>query len=266
MKQKISFDKDERHLEVKAPSLTVSFNLRKGMSLESLFFNKVSSQALLGEIPLGYYHDISLAADFFSGHSVIEKPGEHKATSLNNCKPVFYFADDGSFVIESESSGSGIMFKSHNVIEDNKIILKKELLFPERKPVRVMQYIFTFIPESWDVETLYYATHNGGRNVEYFNISGHIINQQEPLSLLISAKHGLGATEGFIKVGDKNKELIFKFNQELSALIPSIVFQKSDCGKYFFRLVFSAGEIDETFKSDSNPFSIVSEIEIFCNS
>ena len=58
----------------------------KGLAIESLYFKNVSSEPLLGTLPHGYYDDISLGADFFSGHSIIEKPGEHKITDLKNAR------------------------------------------------------------------------------------------------------------------------------------------------------------------------------------
>ena len=42
---------------------------------------------MLGTIPHGSFEDISLAADYYSCHSVIEPQGEHKITDLENIEP-----------------------------------------------------------------------------------------------------------------------------------------------------------------------------------
>jgi len=73
------------------------------------------------------------------------------------------------------------------------------------------------------------------------------IYHAQTLSSLISAKHGLGATEGLVFVGDKEKKMTFCHDQTKSAVIPSVHFLPLGDGQYFLRLKYSAQEVDETF-------------------
>jgi len=257
-----NYIKNDRYLKVEGKGIEVAFNLRKGMSISSLVFQEISPEPLLGEIPFGKYSDIALAADFFSGHSIVEKPAEHKASSLSQVNPVIIKCRNGLLKLKAESESGGIQFLSSYKISSNYIELTRELIFPYRSPAKIIQYAFTMIPENWDIASLYYETHNGGNCPERYLLGESISIPQSPLSLLVSSKQGMGATEGIIKIGDKNKSLVFSFRQDLSALIPSMIFQKSDCGKYFLRLNLSAGETDETFRQSPKKYSVQSVIKI----
>ena len=115
----------------------------------------------------------------------------------------------------------------------------------------------TFNPEAWDYETLYFKTHNGGSHLETFHLTNIDVNHGEILSSLISARHGLGATEGIVIIGDKYKELKFQHDLMKSALIPTIIYKQINEGKYFIRLQYSAQEIDETLIiNDKGPVNI----------
>ena len=78
------------------------------------------------------------------------------------------------------------------------------------------------------------------------------IDHSQKLSTLISAKRGLGATEGTFILEDHNKSLFFKHDTSESTLIPTLFFQKSKKDPLFCRLQYSAQECDETFKENLN--------------
>lgn len=67
------------------------------------------------------------------------------------------------------------------------------------------------------------------------------------LSPLVTAKHALGATEGVVLVGDKDKAISFHHQPEKCAMIPAIMIRQANDGLFFFRLQYSVQEIDETF-------------------
>ena len=138
-----------------------------------------------------------------------------------------------------------IHISSKNVIFNKRIesnAVEKSIIHP---------YSFTFNPKAWDKNTLCIKTHNGGENLEIFNLKGQNISHGDIYSSLISARHGFGNTEGMFVVGDKNKTILFTCDMASSALIPSIVY-KEMLNTYFFRLQYSAQEMDETVKSKKN--------------
>ncbi|MBA7668556.1 hypothetical protein ES703_76669 [subsurface metagenome] len=105
----------------------------------------------------------------------------------------------------------------------------------------------TFIPTSFDKESLFYATHNGGTIIERFKIGHKVVHHTQSLSHLISAKHGLGATEGIVIIGDDERQISIWHDQTMSALVPSIHYVAMNDNQYFLRLQYSAQEMDETF-------------------
>ena len=122
-----------------------------------------------------------------------------------------------------------------------------EIIIPRRDVATIHPLNITFIPTSFDKDTLFYATHNGGRRIEKFEVKDNIINHAQSLSSLISAKHGLGDTKGIVVIGDDRKQISFWHDQTMSALIPSIHYLPVNDNQYFLRLQYSAQEIDETF-------------------
>jgi len=108
----------------------------------------------------------------------------------------------------------------------------------------------TFIPTSFDKRNLFYASHNGGGEIEKFKIRGDVIEHGRSLSSLISAKQGLGATEGMVIIGDKEKQVCIWHDYSRAALIPTIYYQLAGNNQYFLRLQYSAQEMDETFVED----------------
>jgi len=248
---------DKKWLIVENDNYKVILNKNKGLTIQNLVYKKFGKESLLGTLEHGYFDDISLGADYYSGHAVIERPSEHKITDLGKVEPE---------IIESEW---GVKLKTYHKWNDytfaQYIHLKKEIIIIE-KTINVdaigksifRPYNFTFNPEAWDNESLYVATHNGGSRVEKFFLTGQNISHGDIYSSLISARHGFGNSEGKFVVGDKYKSIAFECNMAISALIPSIIY-KEIVDTYFFRLQYSAGEIDETVKdrpSQSNNMSI----------
>jgi hypothetical protein len=125
-----------------------------------------------------------------------------------------------------------------------------KITLPKRLLATIHPLNVTFFPASFQRQSLTYATHNGGEELEKFKMSTKIHHSQ-PISSLISASNGLGATEGLVIVGDDRKQLKFRHEQTQSAIVPSIHFLPMEGKNYFLRMHYSAQEIDETFKENS---------------
>ena len=97
---------------------------------------------------------------------------------------------------------------------------------------------------------MFYTSHNGGEGIEKFKIRGDVIEHGRSPSSLISAKQGLGATEGLVMVGNKEKQVEIWYDYSKAAIIPTIYYQRAGNNQYFLRLQYSAQEMDETFVED----------------
>jgi len=254
---------NERFISIESDTLCCTFNKLKGLTIKELYFKDISENWILGTLQHGFFDDIRLAADYFSGHSIIEKLGEHKITNLNYSEPEFIF-DKKSVAAYFGEKNKDIKFINNIIFETLRpsLTLKNCIDIPSRFKGLIKPLNFTFNPLAFDKNSLFYATHNGGNTLEYFPLGSYVINQSELLSSLISAKNGLGCTEGVIIIGDKNFKLQFMNNRTLSALIPSINYRPVNENLFFLRLQYSAQEMDETFIKNDSRHSIYSEIEI----
>ncbi len=250
---------DRFNLEVETDGISCVFNKIKGLTAKSVVFKNISDKPLIGTIQHGYYDDISLGADFFSFHSIVERPGEHKFTNLG--KTVFSIEKNDNFVkIEDNQQDKEIIFKKSVYILKDTIKIDITVRLPNRKLARIHPFNITFMPDAWDRESLFFATHNGS-DKEIFYLKDVEVNHAESLSALISAKYGLGATEGVMLIGDKNKTLQINHNPLKSALIPFVFFKPMN-NTFFLRLEYSACEMDDTFKENDEPQNIECEFLI----
>lgn len=226
---------------------------KKGLAIGGLWFKALGAAPIIGTLPLGYYEDISLGADFFSGHLILERPGVHKHTDLVSCEPVVSRNVDGSVAAGIARSERQLSFKKEYLIPENgeSIVIRSSVRLMGRQLGSFHPLNITFMPDAFERESLFFAAHNGGSGIEVFSIAPRTrINHSQPVSLLISSRQSLGATKGVVIVGDRHRALCFRHNQEVSAVMPSIIFQPAADGRFFLRLQYSAQEMDETFVED----------------
>tara|TARA_B100001250_G_C19807738_1_gene794182 strand:- start:1215 stop:3110 length:1896 start_codon:yes stop_codon:yes gene_type:complete len=244
-----NINESDRYLYFENDSYQIKFNKIKGFTIKELIFKKISNEYLLGTLEHGYYDDIILGADFYSGHSVIERFGDHKVADLGSVSPFFYKTKD-YIIVESNNHFKDYSFNSKIHLKSKKIIIEKSILFNSDEKLIIHPYNITFNPKAWDKKTLYIETHNGGLSPERFYMKKQNINHSDIYSSIISARHGFGNTQGQILIGDKDKSLIINCDMAQSALIPAVVYKEID-DKFFFRIRYSAREMDETIKNNS---------------
>ena len=251
---------DKKWIKVENDNYKVVLNKKKGLTINKLVIKKYGNESLLGTLDHGYYDDISLGADYYSGHAVIERPGEHKITDLGKVEPEIIESENEVNLLTNQKWGS-YTFSQNIILKNDKITFEKRIKSDAIEKAVIRPFSFTFNPEVWDRESLYIATHNGGSILEKFYLDGQNISHGDIYSSLISARHGFGNTERVFIVGDKDKSITFECDMSVSALIPSIIYKEMD-GTYFFRLQYSTREIDETFLGQNNPLLIFAKLII----
>ncbi|MFH1624076.1 MAG: glycoside hydrolase family 57, partial [Pseudomonadota bacterium] len=249
---------DTRHLTIETESVQCVLNKMKGLVMSALRFKNIFPAPLIGTLPHGYYEDISLGADFYSGHTIIEMPGEHKITDLQVCEPEVTLRGTRLLSIRTELDTEGVTFKKEYDFDlfGDTVAIKLDIEIPNRTFATIHPLNITFIPTSFQQGSLFYATHNGGQVPERFDMGSFEINHAQSLSILVSAQQGLGATEGLVIIGDEQRQLMLYHEQGKSAMIPTIHFLPMNGGKYFLRLQYSAQEMDETFRESAESVRI----------
>jgi hypothetical protein len=251
----------DRIIEISTNSYYLELDKQKGCSIKMMNLGGLDNFPLIGHLSHGYYDDISLGADYYSGHAVIDRAGEHKITDLQAVNPIISIQSH-SCTIKSNHEVLDTRFSSLLTASKKGVTIEKIFHQTNSSKSVFHPFNFTFIPEGWDIESLYISTHNGGSIPETFFLNNKIIEQNNLHSALISATHGYGNTEGVFIVGDNKKSILFKCSMAFAALIPKIIYRELS-GTMYLRLQYSAREMDETLKTkDSIAFKKGVKFEI----
>lgn len=236
----------DRLVVVSTAVLRMSLNSRRGLALEALQ-QPGDCAPLVGTLPHGFFDDIAFGADYYTGHTVFEAPGHHKVTDLSRVQPEVRLLPDGRLGVSAQiNMAFGGLNKTWVLAADEAavdLIYRFQWLKCPRGTFRIGHV--TLHPGSFTADTLYFRTLNGGTEPEHFACAGAEINHLTPVSSLISASQGLGMTGGWIECGDNRRTLRISTNPADGCITAHV--QYAPLGnRFFFRLVFSLQEIDDT--------------------
>ncbi len=243
-----------RFLHIESDRIKLILNCRRGLAIQSLVFKQVCKYPLCGTLDHGYYDDISMGADFYSGHLVLESPGMPKITDLEMVDPGIEDNQDGTLRISGTVvTPLGDVDKHIEISSDEAgdafVRISYKMKWKQRPLGSLRLGAITLNPEAFDPETLFYATHNGGKALEKFTLAGTPVNHGNPASFLVSANAGLGVTEGLVILGDQCRQINITIDKQQCAALGMISFRKVS-PNYFCRHVFSILEMDETSNRD----------------
>jgi len=247
----VGFDikRENRWLSVETDAMKALFNCRRGLAIDSLTVKRVSERPLLGTIPHGYYQDIALGADFYSGHLVLETPGRPKVTDLEPVEPEICAGDQPGIVMlrGCVNTALGPVLKTIWVTREGQIRLRFELQW-ERLPLGSLRLgHITMHPEAFDPGSLFFETHNGGVLPERFALERKGIEHGRSVSFLVSSSSSLGMTEGVLKMGDRERAIVIQTPLDQACVVAQMTYMPVQ-GSFFYRASFSAAELDDTCK------------------
>ena len=228
--------------------LNIVFNKYRGASIESLSF---ASKNFFGTIPHGYYGEMALSADWYSGNIVFKEAGKAQVTDLNSCTYFQSSYDSQSELIKICSktlTDLGYVTKFFTLnLKTNQLLI--DYLFDwDQLPIGSLRvYLMTFFPDSFDISNLFFATHNGGNALEKFRVASNIENSF-PASHFVTAANTYGMTKNDFYFGDNANILKVTLKDSDIRALPMFLHQKTKCGKYFTQLIFSLAEVDESVK------------------
>jgi len=235
-----------RFLVVETDSIAIQLNCQRGLAVESLCFKGISDLPLCGTLHHGYYDDIDWGADYYTGHLVVEQPGQAKVADLSPVSPQVEKRHDGIAVESSLITPFGPIRKRVFLPRDSATVEMEYMLEWDVLPVGSLRLgHVTLNPTAFDRQTLHYRTHNGGFDLETFPLADVDVDHGDAVSFLVSSSHGMGVTGGEVDIGDAQHYLRVRVSKSEASLIGLL--KSCRIGSlYFCRLSFSAGEIDET--------------------
>jgi glycosyl hydrolase family 57 len=263
----VGFDirRESRWLVVETDAMKAVFNCRRGLAIDSLTLKRVSERPLLGTIPHGYYQDIALGADFYSGHLVLETPGRPKVTDLETVEPEICGGDQPEIIVLRGciNTSMGPVLKTIWVTREGQIRLRFELQW-EQLPVGSLRLgHITMQPEAFERESLFFETHNGGVLPERFALERKSIEHGRSVSFLVSSSSSLGMTDGVLKMGDRERSIVVHTPLDQACVVAQITYVPLQ-SSFFCRASFSAAELDETCREGCRTdFPRTFEFELF---
>lgn len=242
-----------RFLDIEGKRFNVRLNCLRGLALESLIDLTVSELSLCGTLRHGYFDDIQWAADFYSGHMVFESPGHPKVTDLSPVSPEVSW-EDGAVVIKGQiETALGLVEKQWRIDEANGCVtLSFRLHWQDVELGSLRLGTLTLNPEAFAVETLFYQTHNGGREIETFRLARSDFDHGAPVSFLVSANQGLGFTNGELTIGDTSSIINVQCEKTKHAAICLMAHRKIQ-NSYLCRTAFTLKELDDTSRGKVSP-------------
>ena len=250
-----SIERQGRYLTIETGEVRVKLNRQRGLAVDGLWFGSLEGPPLCGTLPHGYFDDIAFGADWYSGHMVLETPGQPKVTDLSPVEPSIAVFQSADVVIQGTiATPLGCIVKSIKVLAAE-CGLEIGYTF-EWNAIPIGSFRVgnvTLNPQAFDRSTLMYRTHNGGRGLETFSLAGTRVRHGDAVSFVVSAGGGMGITGGVVELGDAQRWLSVEVDKAAGALIGLLTYHEVG-GSYFCRLAFSAGEMDETRRLADNPF------------
>ena len=231
-------------------AVSVALAARRGAALASLAFPRIAAGALAGTVPQGAFQPIELAADWYTGNVVLYDAEGRKHTDLEPVTLVPLAAPEACPIripVAARVAGAfGELWKTVRVYREvPRVDVRYHFAFRDQRPRSLSVGILTLDPAAFRRETLRYATVNGGREPETFRFGGDRVVQHEPVSFAVSARGCLGATEGWVDVGDDAKGVTLAWDPTTVAAAPLV--QHEPAGdRALTRVFLSLAESDDT--------------------
>jgi hypothetical protein len=233
-------------LEIETAHQKLRLNCRRGLAIDAWWDKNISDKPLVCTLPHGYYDHILYGADFYTGHLILEIPGQHKITDLSFTEP--------SWAIKNTSLQ--IRATIHTPLGN---IQKTMLVSGERASIEVSCHFdwpicphgtlrlghITLNPDAFHSKSLFFSTHNGGYQPDFFLLEDAPLQHLAPVSALVSASQGLGLTEGSLSFGDNKKQILLEVDKTSAALTGHVHYAPLG-NQYFYRIILSAMEMDDT--------------------
>jgi hypothetical protein len=238
---------DEDSLELRAGSLTLLLNTRRGMAIEAFSDARIGERPLLGTLEHGYFPAIELGADFYSGHLVQESPLTHKLTDLERVRPEVGLDGQGRLcALARIATELGPIEKAIRLDPDGAGVELEWALHWSELPLGSLRLgHVTLLPEAFAAQTLWYATHNGGAELETHRIGGAGFDHGAAVSALVTCRQGLGVTEGVVLLGDAERAIRVEVDHTVALPLGLITWIPGE-ERWFLRLCFALTESDET--------------------
>lgn len=234
-----------RLLNIETENTSVSINTAKGLAIHKAAFAKHGQTPSFGTVEHGYFKDISLGADFFSGHLIMEGPGNPKETDLSKIVPRISEEQKYIQVACEMEIHQGHLEKAVRVHKQKQQI---DILYRFQLNEKPQGYIrlghITLLTENFNTERFFYTVANGGLREEFY-LDDKSFDHSNNVSFLVSSSHATGMTDSKLVIGGEKTALAITPVVSEHAFIAMVTCRQADPTP-FVRVAFSMQEMDET--------------------
>jgi hypothetical protein len=241
---------DGRRLWIETDGVRVALLLQRGLAIDSLAFPRVATKPLIGTLPFGTFESIEWAADFYSGHTVLDVPAQMRITDLERVVPRIDERDDAIDVVAEVPTPLGALVKRVRIMSDSIAIFFGFAALGERPAGTLRTGHVTLLDGGFGAQLALVCANGGPPERFGLPLQGEPnaeFDHGASVSPLVSARTALGATEGTLTLDDGAIALDVNWCQSRVAALP-LASQRFVDGKRFVRISFSLAEIDETFR------------------
>ncbi len=238
---------------VQTPAVRVRLSERKGATISSLAFPSIAENDLIFRLPHGFFGSIRQSDGAYSGDTLIY---DRSGLVVNDLQPTALLFPDRVDACDlyipvraKVCTPLGDFWKTYRVfIEEPRLDLVYQFQLKPLSPFYFRVGSFVINPHSFNRSSLYYATVNGGYGIERFDLAGRQVIHDRPVDLTVSTHNSLGATEGWVTVGDDEKAVSIVTDKALLYSAPLIRYEEFN-DIFFLKISHSIGESDETAHS-----------------
>ncbi len=231
------------------PGAVARFLRHRGGALASLCFPGLRPHPLVGTIAHGSFDHVAYSPDFYSFHLTAVGEGARQITDLRPIRSARTVADGPlrrvvRVEVETELGRLSKRFRIYRGIP--RLDVAYGIGFREARIRSLRLGAVTCLPDAFSPATLELATVQGGDEIERFPLTPDLdLAMQRPVSPLVTASGCLGATEGWVFLGDRAGGVLVAADRAEAAVAPMVEFRHVD-KRPFLRLHHSAAESDET--------------------
>lgn len=252
-----------RYIIVEGDDFHISFNMRRGMAIQSMGFGKHEpavaggphANGLIGTLAHGFYDTIEFGADFYTGHYVSEPADRHKMADLVPCQADITQVDG---LVELKAA---LQVGEQRIQKTMAVDLLARAVTVSYEPPIDLPFDgsarfghVTLNPRSFDAESLYFSCQNGGQAREKFSLWNNgllAVDHGGSVSRLVSATTGLGLTDGMLELGD-SKQFVRLYCDRLDVAACGMVTATLVGNSFFARAALTLAESDETRKASTH--------------
>ncbi len=242
----------EQHL-VETPTVRLRLLPAHGGAIDSLEFPQAFGQPLICRLQDQSAQPLQPGASQLPGDLVLEDQNGRSITDHHKTELEYPEPGEGHEIFFpvrcSIRTELGTIWKTYRVYRyQPRIDLAYRFQWKDAVPRTFRLGRMTLNARAFDLDTLFYATTNGGDDVERFSLNDEHFRQDEPLEGGVTSPCYLGATEGWVVLGDALKGVGFVTKSAELYSLPMVHYENLAGESEGFRLTlaYSLAEGDET--------------------